>query len=236
MPIVFYLKCKSMENENPNGNTANIEINSENTPDKSGSRPLVFEILKTILTVGLIFIVVRYFVVQPFLVVGSSMDPNFHDGEYIFVNELVYRAGSPKRGDVIVFKHPEPDCNAHLNSGFINRNFLQGPCKNYIKRVVGLPGETINIENGKVMIINRKYQDGFELDETDYIQSNIKLYGNQTVELDKNEYYVLGDNRLPNSSSDSREWGPLPRTHITGRAWLRVLPINEAGLVPSPKY
>jgi len=225
-----------MENDDLESSTANIETDNKETPVKRDSNSLVLEILKTILTVGLIFIVVRYFVVQPFLVVGSSMEPNFHDGEYIFVNELLYRLGSPKRGDVVVFKHPEPDCNKHINSSFIKRNFIQGPCKNYIKRVVGLPGEMVTVANGKINIVNTKHPEGFDLDENEYISSDIRLYGNQTEKLDKNEYYVRGDNRLPNSSSDSREWGPLSRTHITGRAWLRVLPINESGFIPKPKY
>ncbi|PIZ00430.1 signal peptidase I [bacterium (Candidatus Howlettbacteria) CG_4_10_14_0_8_um_filter_40_9] len=202
--------------------------------EKKGGLPL--DIAKTILTVGLTFLFVRYFVVQPFLVVGSSMEPNFHDSEYIFVNELSYHLTAPHRGDVVVFKHPEPECTDFVNASFINRIFLQGPCKNYIKRVIGLPGETIKIENGKVTIINTKHPAGFDLDEGDYISSDIKLYGNQSVTLGKNEYYVIGDNRLPNGSSDSREWGPLPRQFITGKAALIVLPTSSAGLVPNPKY
>lgn len=194
---------------------------------------LFLEILKTILTVAFIFVVVRYFVIQPFLVVGSSMEPNFHDGEYLFVNELVYSLSKPGRGDVIVFKHPEPACNAHISKGFLNRIFIQGPCKNYIKRVIGLPGETITVFGGKVTIANSQNPGGFELDE-EYIPANIKLFGNQIVTLDNNEYYVLGDNRQPNGSSDSREWGSLPSNYITGKAWLSVIP--NFGFIPKPKY
>lgn len=195
---------------------------------------LFYEIAKTILTVAFVFLCIRYFVIQPFLVVGSSMEPNFHDGEYIFVNELSYHLSGPKRGDVAVFKHPEPACNSHIKRGFINRIFIQGPCKNYIKRIVGLPGEKVSIENGEVKVFNSKTPDGFVLDEESYISEDIKLYGNQKVSLGKNEYYVLGDNRTPNGSSDSREWGALPRTHITGKAWVTVLP--KPGVVPKPLY
>lgn len=195
---------------------------------------LIYEIVKTILTVAFIFVFVRYFIVQPFLVVGSSMEPNFHDGEYIFVNEFAYKLSGPKRGDVAVFKHPEPDCNSHIRSNFVNRIFIQGPCRNYIKRIVGLPGEKVNVANGKVTIYNKKSPGGFVLDETDYIPETADLFGNQTVTLGKNEYYVLGDNRHPNGSSDSREWGALPKTHITGKAWVIVLP--KPSMVPKPTY
>lgn len=199
-------------------------------------KSVLWEIIKTIFTVALVFVFIRYFIIQPFLVVGSSMEPNFHDNEYIFVNELTYRITGPKRGDVVVFKHPTPECSNHINTSFINKIFLQGPCRNFIKRIVGLPGERVKIENGEITIINSKNPEGLVLNETDYIPSNIKLFGNQTVELKKGEYYVLGDNRQPNGSSDSREWGALPKSHITGKAWLKALPLNDAGFIKRPMY
>lgn len=199
-------------------------------------KSLLYEIVKTVLTIAFIFVAVRYFIVQPFLVVGSSMEPNFHEGQYLFVNELTYRVKAPARGDVIVFKHPDETCTAHVDSSFINRIFIQGPCRNYIKRIVGLPGERISVENGKIKIVNNKTPEGFFLDEKDYVPSNLKLFGNQTVDIDKKEYYVIGDNREPNGSSDSREWGVLPKSHITGKAWLTIAPISDFGFLPKIEY
>lgn len=193
----------------------------------------VKEILKTIITIAGIWLIVRYFVVQPFLVSGSSMEPTFEDGEYIFVNELNYNFTAPKRGDVIVFKHPSPECKDFVEKNFINRKFLQGPCKNYIKRTIALPNETIEIKNGEIKIFNSKNPSGFTLNEN-YAQT--KLYGNQTVSLKKGEYFVVGDNREPNGSSDSREWGPLPKKFIIGKAALIVLPPNKAGFIKTPQY
>ena len=193
------------------------------------------ELLKTILYVSLIVIVVRFFVIQPFVVKGKSMEPNFHDNEYLFVDEISYDVSAPKRGDVVVFKHPEPTCTAFVNLNFINRIFRQGPCTNYIKRIIGLPGETVKIQNGTVTIKNTKDPSGFVLNET-YVPSDTKLLGDMEVKVEKDKYFVLGDNRQPNASSDSREWGTLPKNHITGKAWLRVLPFNEFGFTPHPKY
>lgn len=195
------------------------------------------ELIRTILIVSILVIFVRFFVVQPFVVKGSSMEPNFHDNEYIFVEELSSRLFGLHRGDVVIFKHPENQCNKFISKSVINRTFFQGPCTNFIKRVIGVPGETVVIKNGTVTIKNQEHPDGFVLNES-YIpkSDNFKLLGNVTKTLDKDEYFVLGDNRQPNASLDSREWGVLPRNHITGKAWVRVLPLNEFGILSHPKY
>lgn len=179
-------------------------------------------------------IIIRFYIVQPFSISGSSMEPTFHDKEYILVNELSYLLGSPKRGDVVIFRHPTPACNEFIDKSYLNQVFFQGPCSNYIKRVVATPGETIIIRDGKVTV---KTVEGEELvlDE-EYILSNIPTLGNQTITLKDDEYYVLGDNRNPNASSDSREWGVLPESHILGKALVVLLPPDNFGFVTKPAY
>lgn len=178
--------------------------------------------------------IIRFFIIQPFTISGSSMEPSFHDKEYILVNELSYHLVSPKRGDVVIFRHPTPSCNDFIEKNYLNQVLFQGPCSNYIKRVIAGPGETVTIQDGRVTI---RTKDGQELQLTEnYILSNIPTLGNQTVTLGKNEYYVLGDNRSPNASSDSREWGVLTKDHILGKALVVLLPPNDFGFVKKPAY
>jgi len=179
-------------------------------------------------------VIIRFYIVQPFSISGSSMEPTFHDKEYLLVNELTYHLSSPKRGDVVIFRHPTPACNDFIQENYLNRVFFQGSCSNYIKRVIATPGESITIRDGKVII---KTKDGEELTLTEeYILTNIPTLGNQTVTLGDDEYFVLGDNRNPNASSDSREWGILPRTHILGKALVVLLPPDNFGFVTKPAY
>jgi len=150
------------------------------------------EVIKTIGLIALIFVLVRYYIAQPFLVVGSSMEPSFFDNEYIIVNELSYQFTAPKRGDVVVFKHPDEFCTSFVGADganysltqrvgkYVNRTFFQGSCKNYIKRVIGLPGETVTIKEGSVTITNNENPQGFVVDEKSYT-NGIKLFGNQTA-------------------------------------------------------
>lgn len=195
------------------------------------------ELARTVLIVSLLVIIVRFFVIQPFVVKGNSMEPNFHDNEYIFVEEISARFLSINRGDVVIFKHPESQCDAFISKSFINRIFLQGPCTNFIKRVIGLPGETVTIKDGAITIKNEKNPDGFKLNESYVPQTeSYKLKGDISRTLSKDEYFVLGDNRQPNASLDSREWGALTKDHITGKAWVKILPINEFGLIRNPEY
>lgn len=196
---------------------------------------IVWEVTKTIGGILLFLIIFRFYLFQPYTISGSSMEPNFHDGEYIVVNELSYNISQPKRGDAIVFKHPEPSCNDFINKSYINRIFFQGPCNNYIKRIIGLPGETVAVKDGKITVKNSENPNGFVLNEK-YIVDNIRTYGNQEVKLGEDEYYVLGDNRNPNASSDSREWGPLPRKHMVGKAMVILTPIKSFEIIKTPTY
>ena len=163
-----------------------------------------WEIVKVIILAVIIIVPIRYFLVQPFFVRGASMEPNFYDGEYLVIDELSYRWREPRRGEVVVFKYP------HNHSQF------------FIKRVIGLPGDTIRLANGQVVIENATYQQGVVLDESSYLPAGVRTGGQQTLTLQPEEYFVLGDNRA--ASSDSRQWGVLHEEEIVGRAAFRAWP------------
>lgn len=168
------------------------------------------EIIRFSVIALLIVIPVRMFIAQPFIVSGASMAETFHTGEYLIVDQLSYHLNDPSRGDVIVFRYPKD------------------PSKFFIKRVIGLPGETIIIEDSTVTIINEKHPEGFKLEEP-YIKS---MRPNPRLEekLGDREYFVMGDNR--DESSDSRIWGVLQKERIIGRALVRLFPPSTAGIFP----
>jgi signal peptidase I len=170
----------------------------------------IWEIIQTVLIAFLIVLPIRYFIFQPFLVHGQSMEPNFHQGDYLLVDELSFRFRPPQRGEVIVFKYPPR------------------PQFRYIKRIIGLPGEEVVIKNGLVLI------NGKILNESQYLPSNIKTEGYVEVKLGENEYFVLGDNRK--ASSDSRFWGPLKKENIIGRVFIRLWPISALAKIETPSY
>lgn len=170
-------------------------------------------LLKDLFTLAFLIIVVvipiRLFIVSPFIVDGDSMHPTFENLDYLIIDEFLYYFRAPERGDVIVFRYPG------------------NPSVFYIKRVIGLPGETVSINHGAIDITTANGEK-FALEEP-YIVNEDATY-TKNVSLNPNEYFVLGDNR-PNSS-DSRIWGPLPARDIIGRVDLRLLPIQEAGFFP----
>ncbi len=194
-----------------------------------------WEIFKTIVGVALFVVFFRYFVIQPFYIIGNSMNPGFLQGEYLFIDEASYYLRAPARGEVVVFKHPESGCTEFVEQNKFWSRIAQGPCTSYIKRVIALPGETVTLKNGKFKIKNKEYPSGITLSE-DYIEPGVTTLGDQTVTLAKDEYFVIGDNREPNQSYDSRQWGPLKRDYITGRAWLRMLPVDKLGFITKAKY
>jgi signal peptidase I len=167
------------------------------------------ELLKFIALAAIIVVPLRLFVAQPFVVSGASMDPAFRNGQYLIVDELSYHVAAPQRGDVIIFRYPKD------TSEF------------FIKRIVGLPGETVVVHNGAVEI---RHVDGTTaaLDEPYVV--NQGNGADATYPVGDGEYFVMGDNRP--ESSDSRTWGLLPRTDIIGRAFLRLLPLNQIALLP----
>ncbi len=173
----------------------------------------IWETAKVVALSLLIILPIRYFIIQPFFVRGESMIPSFNDKDYLIVDEISYRMGEPKRGEGIVFRFP------------------QDPSQYYIKRIIGLPEETMEIKDGIIVIYNRDNPAGFTLKEPYLTETTT---GNVKIKLDEREYFVLGDNR--DASSDSRRWGPLYRHLIVGRAWLRVWPFNNAQAISSPIY
>src|SRR3989344_2670880 len=170
-----------------------------------------WELIKVFLLAMAIIVPIRYFLVQPFFVRGASMEPNFLDGEYLVVDELSYRLREPRRGEVIVFQFPN------------------NPSQFFIKRIVGLPRERVEIQGGVVTIYNDKYPSGVVLDEAQYLAGEVRTGGSISTTLSADEFFVLGDNR--SASSDSRSWGSLGEDAIIGRAWIRAFPIDRVGVI-----
>lgn len=175
----------------------------------------LFEWLKVIVIALLIALPVRYFIAEPFVVNGASMDPTFATGQFLIVDRISYRVGEPQRGDVIVFQYPN------------------NPSVYYIKRIIGLPGETVRIIDGKVTIENADFPKGFVLDEK-YIDPSHVSRDSYIQKLDPTQYYVMGDNRA--QSSDSRIWGPLERHFIVGKPALRLFPLNTLSITPGQHH
>lgn len=176
-----------------------------------------WELIKIVVVSLLIIIPVRYYIIQPFYVKGASMEPSFYDHEYLIIDEVSYRLREPQRGEVIVFRYPK------------------NPQEYFIKRVVALPGEKIQMKEGAVYIYNADNPQGFKLEEP-YLAQDVRTYNTseEIISLAPDEFFVLGDNR--NSSKDSRSFGPLNRSFVTGRVLLRGWPFDRAGLLESPTY
>lgn len=169
----------------------------------------VWEIVKVIIISAVIIIPIRYFLIQPFFVKGASMEPNFHDREYLIIDELSYRFTPPTRGQVIVFRYP------------------RNPQEYFIKRIIGLPGEEVQIKDGQVLIFNASHPKGLALEEK-YLPNNLVTYTQDEAKVivGPDEYYVLGDNR--GASKDSRYFGPVNKSFITGKVLFRGWPLSEA--------
>lgn len=167
------------------------------------------EIITFAVLAVVIVVPIRLFVAQPFVVEGESMHPTFESGDYLIVDQLSYRFTEPKRGDVVVFRYPNDETVF------------------YIKRLIGLPGETVHIEEGKTSVTKT---DGtkIELDES-YVVAEDATYSLDRS-LGEGEYFVMGDNRP--KSSDSRTWGALPEKDLMGRAYVRLLPVGDIGVLP----
>lgn len=179
----------------------------EDTVSSESSRSqitsIAMEILETLVLTLVIFLLIRT-VVQNFRIDGNSMEPNFHDGQYLLINKLAYRFGEPQRGDVVVFRYP------------------RDPSRDFIKRVIGLPGETIEIRGEQVFADGVLVEEPFGPNEGRY-DAGPKILG-------PDEVYVLGDNR--DHSSDSHQWGPLSLDHVIGKAVVIYWPYESWGLVP----
>lgn len=173
------------------------------------------DIIETIVVALAIFVVGYLFLFQPHQVNGASMEPNFHDKEYLLTDKISYRFHPPQRGDIIVFRAPK---NRELD---------------YIKRVIGLPGERIRIANGSVFINDQKLKE-------DYLKGNATSSSGSFLQagtdflIPEDEYFVLGDNR--SHSSDSRDWGTVAKEDIIGKAWLRYWPLQDFGVITKVNY
>ena len=185
----------------------------------------IWETAKVVIISLIIILPIRYYLIQPFFVKGSSMVPNFHDKEYILVDKWTYRLGRPERGDVIIFKYPG------------------NPQEYFIKRIIGLPGESALVPgDNTVHIYNNQYPQGFILNEVGYLPKTNKTYCTgdtawcgKKVTLGPDEYFVLGDNR--EHSSDGRFFGPVNRSQFfSGMAWLRLWPLDRLGFIPRTEY
>jgi signal peptidase I len=177
-------------------------------PAPSRFRSFLLNLFYIGLAIGLALLI-QAFIIRPFIVSGNSMDPVIKDREYLIIDEVSYRLREPERGEVVVFRAP-PE-----------------PTKFYIKRIIGLPGETVHIKDGVVTIINTAHPNGFTLDEP-YLTHHFKDDVSATVPADT--YFVMGDNR--SESYDSRGWGPLPEQEIRGRALVRLLPLTRIDYLP----
>jgi signal peptidase I len=174
----------------------------------------ILEIVQIAALALAIILPVRWFLVQPFIVKGVSMEPNFHDNEYLIIDELTFHFREPERGEIVVFHPP----NA------AEKQF-------YIKRVIGLPGETVEVNDGKVTIYNTENPNGLLLTES-YLDDYTP--GRDSETLGEDEYYLMGDNR--DASFDSRMFGPVPKANLIGRVWIRGLPLEKIGSFPLPEY
>jgi len=169
---------------------------------------------------------IRAFIAQPYIVSGASMDDTFHNGNYLIVDEISYRFEEPKRGEVIVFRVPQ--------AGLALQNLPENKTVYYIKRIIGLPGEKIQVRGDSIKIFNDQNPEGIILEEP-YVNLENLLNSplidlNREITLGDKEYFVMGDNR--HNSSDSRIWGALPRENIIGRAFIRLFPFNKIDAKP----
>lgn len=213
-------------------------IYQQEQPVTISIRGAIKNLVETAIYIFLVFVIIRS-MVQNFKIEGSSMEPTLHSGQYILVNKLayfsfdlnaplrllpgksslppryVYPLGTPKRGDVVVFEYPN---DIH---------------KDYIKRVIGLPGETITIRDGNVYINGQLLHEPYLQGKLTYCNTGT-MCNSQPVVVPEGTIFVMGDNRT--NSSDSRDWNSLPLEHLIGKAWLLYYPVDDLGFIPHPSY
>ncbi len=208
MRLFIFMEHMTLSQQPELETTASTSIPPTPAPEKKDS--MVAEIIRFSLIALLIVLPIRLFIAQPFIVSGASMETTFSTGQYLIVDQLSYHFEEPARGDVIVFRYPKD------------------PSKFFIKRIIGIPGDTVSIKGSDVSLSNTEHPEGILLDEP-YILS-MKPSTTITETLGGDEYFVMGDNR--DASSDSRAWGVLPRNNIVGRTFLRLFPITKVGVFP----
>lgn len=169
------------------------------------------EVFKFSILALIIVVPFRFYIAQPFIVSGASMSPTFETGQYLIVDQISYRFEEPHRGDVVIFKYPND------------------PSKYFIKRIIGLPGEVVELENGTTAVSSLGDDTSKLVLAETYLQTD-PTDDHLSITLSSDEYFVMGDNR--GASSDSRVWGPVPRKNIVGRAYIRLLPPRTMGILP----
>lgn len=160
----------------------------------------VKEVAEVVLIAAVTVVIIRHFIVQPFLVSGASMEPNFSDGNYLLIDEVTYRFRDLQHSEVVVFRYP------------LDRKTF------FIKRLIGLPGDQVAVRNGRIFLNGKLLEEG-------YLATGLFTGGEFDGTLKENQYFVLGDNR--SHSYDSRNWGPIKREDIIGLVRLRILPLNQ---------
>lgn len=185
-----------------NSQNTNSPTSAPTKPARSGCYRFLVDVLQTLLLSVVLFLVINA-VSARIRVDGTSMEPTLHDGEFIIVNKLAYKIGDPQQGDIVVFHFP------------------RDPSQDYIKRIIGISGDKVIIEEGKV------YVNGRELVEP-YIAAP-PAYANSQWDIPEGHLFVLGDNR--NNSSDSHTWGTLPMEYVIGKALFVYWPLEEWGLI-----
>lgn len=174
----------------------------------------LIDTIQSIVIAASIFLIIYFFLIRPYKVDGLSMFPNFQNGEYVLTNLIDLRFHDLKRGDVIVFKAPP------------------SPDKDYIKRIIGLPGDSVSVNNGDVYLNNQRF------DESLYLKSDVKTFGfrflleGDTKIVPENNYFVMGDNRP--ESSDSRDWGFVPRGNVIGKSFFVYWPPQNMRSIKNP--
>lgn len=197
-----------------------IEVPDAPEEEYLSTGALLIEMVKVLALAALVIIPIRTFLFQPFFVQGSSMEPNFDDGEYLVISEFGYK----------YTKIPVLDIEVHPFRELIRQEpmvfrFPKDPSQFFIKRVIGLPGESVEIKQGKVYIYNKIHPDGYALDESGYLSPAVKTSDLPKTPVGDSEYFVLGDNRA--FSYDSRSFGPIEKTAVIGEVLLRAWPISE---------
>jgi len=172
------------------------------------SKSWLRELTEFFILLFVIIIPFRIFVAEPYIVSGISMSQTYETGHYLIINKFWHRLSETERGDVLVFKSPN------------------GDDKFYIKRAIGLPGETVSISNTQVTI-SKEGQEDFIVNEP-YISN--PTYAEVSITLQEDEYFMMGDNRA--NSYDSRAWGPLHESAIRGEPFMRLYPFNKINLLP----
>lgn len=223
----------AVPNEKARATGAKLESDAVEAEEAEGAGKKIGKLFKELLitaviTVGIVF-VINNFIFQAYYVSGSSMEPNYHNNDYLIIakwpltltniqNALGAKASLPlQRGNVIVFRYPN------------------APETFFIKRVLALPGERITLKDGVYTIYNKEHPDGFVLKES-YPDPDYKTLGDVDMTIEPQHFFVSGDNRSPGGSFDSREWGQLDQKFITGIAELRLLPIGTFGPISLPDY